>query len=150
MCFIHLSSETCLTSVIKTETLTSGCWTKLKLWTWEIIKNRNWTWAGHITRRTDNSWSAALTVWTPMGGKRNREMNYNSTGTMWTGTLEQETETFGSNMLRLSSCSGLIMAEDDVLLMYKNVLMPLIIQFYLENKREMYGFNGVLELFPSP
>jgi len=38
----------------------------------EIIINRKWTWAGHISRRTDNRYSAALTVWTPMGGKRNR------------------------------------------------------------------------------
>jgi len=35
------------------------------------------------------------------------EVNYNSTGAMWTWYMEQETE------LRLSSCSGLIMAEDD-------------------------------------
>jgi len=40
-------------------------------------------------------------------------MNYNSTGAMWIGTWEQETVTFGGNTLRLSSCSGLIMAEDD-------------------------------------
>ena len=32
---------------------------------------------------------------------------------MRTCTREQETETFGGNMLSLSSCSGLIMAEDD-------------------------------------
>jgi len=38
----------------------------------EIIKNRRWTGAGHISRRTDNRWSAAMTVWTPMDGKRNR------------------------------------------------------------------------------
>ena len=38
----------------------------------EIIKNRKWTWTGHISRRTDNRWSTALTVWTPVGGKRNQ------------------------------------------------------------------------------
>jgi len=38
----------------------------------EIIKNRKCTWAVHITRRTYNSWSAALTVSIPMGGKINR------------------------------------------------------------------------------
>jgi len=38
----------------------------------EIIKNRKWTRAGHISCRSDNRWSAALTVWTPMGGKRIR------------------------------------------------------------------------------
>jgi hypothetical protein len=38
----------------------------------EIIKNRKWTWAGHVSRRTDNRWSTALTVWTPIYGKRNR------------------------------------------------------------------------------
>jgi len=38
----------------------------------EIIKNTKQTWAGHISLRTGNRWSAALTVWTPMGGKRKR------------------------------------------------------------------------------
>ena len=38
----------------------------------EIIKNRKWTQAGHISRRKDNRLGAALTVWTPMGGNRNR------------------------------------------------------------------------------
>jgi len=38
----------------------------------EIIKNRKWILTGHISHRTYNRWSAALTVWTPMGGKRNR------------------------------------------------------------------------------
>jgi len=38
----------------------------------EIIKNKKWMWARHISRRTDNRWSVALTVWTSMGGKRNR------------------------------------------------------------------------------
>ena len=33
-----------------------------------IIKNRKWTCAGHISRRINNIWSAALTVWTPVGG----------------------------------------------------------------------------------
>ena len=35
----------------------------------EIIKNRKWTRTGHISRGTDNRWSGALIVWTPMGGK---------------------------------------------------------------------------------
>ena len=38
----------------------------------EIIKNRKWTWTGHISRRMDNRYSAALTVWTLMDGKRKR------------------------------------------------------------------------------
>ena len=37
-----------------------------------IIKNRKSTLGGHVSRRTDNRRSAALTVWTSMGGKRNR------------------------------------------------------------------------------
>ena len=57
----------------------------------EIIKNRNWTWAGHISRRTDNRWRAALT------------------------------ETFGGNMLRHSSWSGLFVAEDDDVTMRLNL-----------------------------
>ena len=54
-----------------------------------LFLNRKWTWVGHISRRTGNRWSASLTVWTPVGGKRNRvrqrkggEINYNSTGAM--------------------------------------------------------------------
>jgi hypothetical protein len=47
------------------------------------------------------------------GNEKGWEMNYNSTGAMWTNIWEQETETFRDNMLRLSSCSGLAMAEDD-------------------------------------
>jgi hypothetical protein len=38
----------------------------------ETIKRRKWIWAGHISRRSDNRWSAALTHWTPYEGKRNR------------------------------------------------------------------------------
>ena len=56
----------------------------------EIIKNRKWTWAGHISRRTENRWNAALTVRTPTwvakeieeGNEKGGEMNYNSTGVM--------------------------------------------------------------------
>ena len=40
-----------------------------------IIKNRKWTWAGHISRRMDNRRSAALTVWTRIGDKRIEEGN---------------------------------------------------------------------------
>jgi len=91
----------------------------------EIIKNSKWTWAGHISRKTDNRWTAdGVQNWQfghPCHGckrirgrqQKDGEMNYNSTGAMWTGTWEQETETFGGNMLRLASCSGLIMAEEE-------------------------------------
>jgi len=48
-----------------------------------------------------------------MGKEKGGEMNYNSTGAMWTGTWEPETETLGGNMIRVSSHSGLMMAEDD-------------------------------------
>jgi len=47
------------------------------------------------------------------GNEKCGEMNYNSTGEMWTDTWEKETQLFRGDMLRLSSCSGLIMAEDD-------------------------------------
>ena len=46
-------------------------WVRDQIKVMEIIKNRKWT--GHSSRRTDNKWSAALTVWPPMGGKRNQE-----------------------------------------------------------------------------
>jgi len=87
----------------------------------EIIKNRKWTWTGHISRITNYRRSAALTVWTPMGCKRNRgrqrksrrdELQQYWGNASW--YMEQETETFEGNMLRLSSCSGLILAEDDL------------------------------------
>jgi len=52
----------------------------------EIIKNRKWTWAGHIGRRTDNRWSAALTVWTPMGGEINRGRQRKKVD-IWTTTV---------------------------------------------------------------
>jgi len=48
-----------------------------------------WTWVGHISRRTDNRWSAALTVGDPwvgkeieVGNEKGGKMNYNSTGAM--------------------------------------------------------------------
>ena len=45
----------------------------------EIIKNRKWT----STAEWIIDGSAALRVWTPMGGnEKGGEMNYNSTGTM--------------------------------------------------------------------
>ena len=37
-----------------------------------VKRKKKWTWAGHISRREDNSWSVVLTMWTPMEGKRNR------------------------------------------------------------------------------
>ena len=47
------------------------------------------------------------------GNEKGGEMYYNSTGAMWTGTWDLETQTVRGNMLRISSCSGLIMAEDE-------------------------------------
>jgi len=47
------------------------------------------------------------------GNERGGEMSYNRTGAMRTGTSEQETETFVGNVLRLSSCSGLIVVKDE-------------------------------------
>ena len=38
----------------------------------KIAKKRKWTWAGHVMRRDDERWSRAITVWTPLEGKRNR------------------------------------------------------------------------------
>ena len=38
----------------------------------EIVKRRKWTWAGHVSRMTDNRWTARLTDWRPMDGKRSR------------------------------------------------------------------------------
>ncbi len=36
------------------------------------IKNKKWTWAGHIMRRRDNRWTTRVTEWQPMNGRRNQ------------------------------------------------------------------------------
>ena len=58
-------------------------------------------------RKTNNGWPKKIEEGHEQGG----ELNYKNTGARWTGAWEQDT---GSNVLRLSSCSGLIMAEEGV------------------------------------
>ena len=48
----------------------------------EIIKNRNWTWTGHISRRTGNRWSVALTVLTPKRVAKEIEEDNEKSGEM--------------------------------------------------------------------
>ncbi len=36
------------------------------------IKNKKWTWAGHITRRRDNRWTMRVTEWQPRNGREIR------------------------------------------------------------------------------
>jgi len=63
-----------------------------------------WIWASHISRRINGGWSIALTDGCQKKSRKaTKKVNYNSTGGMWTGTWEQETESFGHNMLRLST-----------------------------------------------
>ena len=38
----------------------------------ETIRKAKWTWAGHLTRRTDNRWTTKLTFWQPRGHTRNK------------------------------------------------------------------------------
>ena len=38
----------------------------------EVVKDRKWKWAGHISRMQDNRWTAQLTDWRPRDGKRGR------------------------------------------------------------------------------
>ena len=38
----------------------------------ETISKAKWTWAGHLTRRTDNRWTTKLTFWQPRGHTRNK------------------------------------------------------------------------------
>ena len=38
----------------------------------ETIHKRKWTWAGHVSRMTDDRWTVRLTDWRPMDGKRPR------------------------------------------------------------------------------
>ncbi len=35
------------------------------------IKNKKWTWAGHVMRRHDNRWTTKVTEWQPRNGRRN-------------------------------------------------------------------------------
>ncbi len=36
------------------------------------IKMRKWSWAGHVTRRTDNRWTKRVTEWQPRNCKRSQ------------------------------------------------------------------------------
>ncbi len=36
------------------------------------IKNKKWTWAGHILRIRDNRWTTRLTEWQQRNGRRNQ------------------------------------------------------------------------------
>ena len=47
----------------------------------ETISKAKWTWAGHLTRRTDNRWTTKLTFWQPRGHTRNKAVQ-NSDGVM--------------------------------------------------------------------
>ncbi len=38
----------------------------------KTIKNKKWTWAGHIMRRRDNRWTTRVTEWQPRNGRRNQ------------------------------------------------------------------------------
>ena len=38
----------------------------------ETISKAKWTWAGHLTRRTDNRWTTKLTFWQPRDHTRNK------------------------------------------------------------------------------
>ncbi len=36
------------------------------------IKNKKWTWAGHVMRTCDNRWTMKVTEWQPRNGRRNQ------------------------------------------------------------------------------
>ncbi len=36
------------------------------------IKNKKWTWAGHVMLRRDNRWTTRVTEWQPRNGRRNQ------------------------------------------------------------------------------
>ncbi len=36
------------------------------------IKNKKWTWAGHVMRRHHNRWTTRVTEWQPRNGRRNQ------------------------------------------------------------------------------
>ena len=38
----------------------------------EAVKQRKWTWAGHVSRMSDGRWTIAVTDWSPRDGKRKR------------------------------------------------------------------------------
>ncbi len=44
------------------------------------IKNKKWTWAGHVMRRLDNRWTTRVTEWQPRNGRRNQGSQRGSGG----------------------------------------------------------------------
>ncbi len=36
------------------------------------VKNKKWTWVGHVMRRRDNSWNTKVTEWQPRNGRGNQ------------------------------------------------------------------------------
>ncbi len=36
------------------------------------IKDKKWTWAWHVMRRSDNRWTTRVTEWQPRNGRRNQ------------------------------------------------------------------------------
>jgi len=77
----------------------------------ELFKNRKWTWVGHISRKTDSLDPPWVAKSIEESNEKGGEMNYMSTGQCELVDGKQHAKTIV--MLRLSSCSGLIMAKDD-------------------------------------
>ncbi len=36
------------------------------------VKNKKWTWAEHVMRRLDNTWTSIVSKWQPRNSRRNR------------------------------------------------------------------------------
>ncbi len=44
------------------------------------IKNKKWTWTGHVMRRRDNRWTTRVTEWQPRNGRRNQKVENDGKG----------------------------------------------------------------------
>ncbi len=82
------------------------------------LKNKKWTWAGHVMRRRDNRWTTRVTEWQPRNIRRKqgrqrvrwRDEIRTFAGRSWSSlTLERGGECWE----RPLSCSALEMAEYD-------------------------------------
>ncbi len=82
------------------------------------IKNKKWTWAGHIMCRRDKRWTTRVTEWQPRNGRRNqgrqrvrsRDEIRAFAGPSWSSLTSDRS---GECWERPLSCSGLAMAEYD-------------------------------------
>ncbi len=70
------------------------------------IKNKKWTWAGHIMRKRHNGWTTRVTEWQPRNGRRNqgrqrvrwRDEIRAFAGPSWSNIRQREVENVGKGL----------------------------------------------------